>query len=97
MNHKVLYRVALFCLFSMLSAVLMHAGEQQQQSKGIVTGRIVDQQKQPYYPVAVAIEGVYIGGYTNENGVYHINDVPAGSQTIVVSGIGVKTKRCRYM
>lgn len=40
MNHKVLYRVALFCLFSMLSAVLMHAGEQQQQSKGIVTGRI---------------------------------------------------------
>ena len=48
MNHKVLYRVALFCLFSMLSAVLMHAGEQQQQSKGIVTGRIVDQQKQPY-------------------------------------------------
>ena len=55
MNHKVLYRVALFCLFSMLSAVLMHAGEQQQQSKGIVTGRIVDQQKQPYYPVAVAI------------------------------------------
>ena len=65
MNHKVLYRVALFCLFSMLSAVLMHAGEQQQQSKGIVTGRIVDQQKQPYYPVAVAIEGVYIGGYTN--------------------------------
>ena len=93
MNHKVLYRVALFCLFSMLSAVLMHAGEQQQQSKGIVTGRIVDQQKQPYYPVAVAIEGVYIGGYTNENGVYHINDVPAGSQTIVVSGIGVKTKK----
>lgn len=75
----------------------MHAGEQQQQSKGIVTGRIVDQQKQPYYPVAVAIEGVYIGGYTNENGVYHINDVPTGSQTIVVSGIGVKTKRCRYM
>lgn len=93
MNHKVLYRVALFCLFSMLSAVLMHAGEQQQQSKGIVTGRIVDQQKQPYYPVAVAIEGVYIGGYTNENGVYHINDVPTGSQTIVVSGIGVKTKK----
>ena len=39
MNHKVLYRVALFCLFSMLSAVLMHAGEQQQQSKGIVTNR----------------------------------------------------------
>ena len=63
----------------MLSAVLMHAGEQQQQSKGIVTGRIVDQQKQPYYPVAVAIEGVYIGGYTNENGVYHIND--AGGQS----------------
>ena len=31
MNHKVLYRVALFCLFFMLSAVLMHAGEQQQQ------------------------------------------------------------------
>ena len=82
MNQKVLYRVALFCLFSMLSAVLMHAGEQQQKSKGIVTGRIVDQQKQPYYPVAVAIEGVYIGGYTNENGVYHINDVPARYQMI---------------
>lgn len=55
MNHKVLYRVALFCLFSMLSAVLMHAGEQQQQSKGIVTGRIVDQQKQLQLPLKVFI------------------------------------------
>ena len=92
MNHKLLYRIFLLCFFSALSISVLHAGVQQQ-SKGTVTGRIVDREKQPYYPVAVAIEGVYIGGYTNEKGIYHINDVPAGNQTIVVSGIGVKTKK----
>ena len=71
MNHKVLYRVALFCLFSMLSAVLMHAGEQQQQSKGIVTGRIVDQQKQPYYPVAVPLK------------VFILADIPTRMEFII--------------
>lgn len=92
MNHKLLYRIFLLCFFSALSISVLHAGVQQQ-SKGTVTGRIIDREKQPYYPVAVAIEGVYIGGYTNEKGIYHINDVPAGNQTIVVSGIGVKTKK----
>ena len=61
MNHKLLYRIFLLCFFSALSISVLHAGVQQQ-SKGTVTGRIVDREKQPYYPVAVAIEGVYIGG-----------------------------------
>lgn len=93
MNHK-LYRA--FLLFGLFSTVFMNTlyGEvQQHQGKGVLTGRIVDLQNEPYYPVAVSIEGIHIGGYTNDQGVFRINDVPVGERTVVVSGLGIKTKK----
>ena len=65
----------------------------QQPSKGMITGRVIDSQSEPYYPVAVSIEGLLMGGYTNEKGNFRINDIPVGDHTLVVSGLGVKTKK----
>lgn len=85
-------RTVVFCLLLVLCSGALPA-QVRQQKKGSVTGRIVDKQQEPFYPVAVSIEGIHIGGYTNEKGIYHIKDVPAGHHTVVVSGIGVKTKK----
>lgn len=91
MNNNWCRTVAFSLLFVLcLSSLTVSA---QQQTKGSVTGRIVDKQQEPFYPVAVSVEGIHIGGYTNEKGIYHIKDVPVGNHTIVVSGIGVKTTK----
>lgn len=94
MNHKLLYKVFLYCLFSVFPMASLQAAIQQQNSnKGTVTGRVVDQDEHPYYPVAVKIESNHIGAYTDEKGIFYIQDVPAGNQILVVSGIGVKTRK----
>ncbi len=61
--------------------------------KGTVTGRVVDKQKQPYFPVTVHLEGTSNGVYTNTDGVYKLHNVTAGDRVLVVSGMGVKTKK----
>ena len=62
-----------------------------QQTKGSVTGRVVDLQRNPVYPATVAIEGTTIGGFTDESGVYKLTNTPTGSKTIVVTGVGLNT------
>lgn len=64
-----------------------------QQTKGSVTGRIIDLQKNPVYPATVAIEGTTIGGFTDESGVYKLTNVPIGNKTIIVTGVGINTTK----
>jgi len=64
-----------------------------QDNKGTIKGRILDLDKNPLYPVAVFIHGTTIGDYTDEKGFYKLENCPVGDQTIVISGIGVKTTR----
>ncbi len=67
--------------------------ENQLPGKGTVTGRVVDKQNQPYFPVTVLIEGTSNGVYTNEEGMYKLTDVSAGSHVLVVSGVGLKAEK----
>ncbi|MDR2950350.1 MAG: TonB-dependent receptor [Prevotella sp.] len=76
---------SLLCL-SLLSMPLYTVA---QQTKGSVTGRIIDLQKNPVYPATVAIEGTTIGGFTDESGVYKLTNAPIGNKTIIVTGVGI--------
>lgn len=64
-----------------------------QNSKGVITGRVIDTQKKAVQSIAVSIEGTTIGEYTNEKGEYKLTNTPVGGQTIVVSGVGIKTEK----
>ena len=92
MNH-LLYKTFLFLSFLSVGCATEMYAVIQQTSKGMITGRVIDSQSEPYYPVAVSIEGLLMGGYTNEKGNFRINDIPVGDHTLVVSGLGVKTKK----
>ena len=92
MNH-LLYKTFLFLSFLSVGCATEMYAVIQQPSKGMITGRVIDSQSEPYYPVAVSIEGLLMGGYTNEKGNFRINDIPVGDHTLVVSGLGVKTKK----
>lgn len=92
MHNRLLISLSLcFILFWMNSN--FSYSSTQQSGKTIITGRIIDAQKNPVYPVAVMIEGTTTGEYTNENGEYTISGVPSGNHVIVVSGIGVNTSK----
>ncbi len=92
MNSK-LSKFYLFCILLTSLAYQSAHSATQQQSKGIITGRVVDSNKKPVYPATISIEGVAIGEYTDENGEYKVENMPAGKQTLVVSGVGVKSKK----
>lgn len=64
-----------------------------QQTKGSVTGRVIDLQKNPVYPATVVIEGTTIGGFTDESGVYKLTNTPIGNKTIIVTGVGINTTK----
>ncbi len=62
------------------------------QNNGTVTGRIIDTNKKPVEFVKISIEKTDIGSYTNENGEYHLLNVPGGNRTIIISGVGITTQ-----
>lgn len=64
-----------------------------QQVKNSITGRVIDDQKNPVYPATVTIEGTTIGGFTDENGIYKLTNTPTGNNTIIVTGVGLNTKK----
>lgn len=62
-------------------------------SQNTVTGRVIDTRKEVVYPAVVALEGTTIGTHTDENGMYKLTNVPAGKQTLIVSGLGITAKK----
>ena len=57
-----------------------------------VTGRVVDENNQPFPGVTVMVEGTTNGTMTNVDGTFRLDNVPA-SATVVVSCVGYKTQR----
>lgn len=92
MNSK-LSKFYLFCILLISLTNLSVHSATQQQAKGRIIGRIIDSKENPVYPATISIEGVAIGEYTNENGEYTLENVPVGKQTLIVSGIGVKSTK----
>lgn len=91
MNSK-LSKFYWFCILLSITNLPLHATNQQQ-LKGSIIGRIIDSDKKPVYPATVSIEGTAIGEYNNEKGEYKLNNIPEGKQVLIVSGMGIKSKR----
>lgn len=92
MNSKLSKFYLFFILLTSLTNLPLHSATQQQ-AKGNIIGRIIDSKENPVYPATISIEGMTMGEYTNENGEYKLDNIPAGKQTLIISGIGVKSKK----
>jgi|SRR6476661_559597 len=60
---------------------------------GSVSGRVTDDKNEGVPGATVLIEGTTIGGSSNVDGTYSIQNVPAGNQTLVISYVGYTTVR----
>lgn len=82
---------------SCISAVLLLfalplVGAAQAQSTGTVTGRVVDAETDaPLSGVNVTLQRSNVGAATNENGQFHLPDVPVGADTLLVQFVGYRT------
>ena len=62
------------------------------QQGGTVTGRVLDSQSGlPLAAVQVFISALDLGGLTQQNGRYLLQNVPAGTHTVTVARIGYRT------
>lgn len=64
----------------------------QNNKTGNINGRVIDDSTHPIEFVSVAIKGTTIGQLTDENGEFSLPNILAGSQTIIVSGVGIKAQ-----
>lgn len=77
-----------------LAVVTLTTLNAQTASSGTVVGRVSDSTTQLALGGArVAVEGTLIETYTNPSGNYVLNNVPAGSQTVVISYVGYPEAR----
>jgi TonB-linked SusC/RagA family outer membrane protein len=58
------------------------------QERGTITGRVVDANAQPVRGVLVVIAGTTLSELTNQDGLYRIVNVPAGSREVRVTVLG---------
>lgn len=68
-----------------------------QQKAGTVEGRITTSDGKPATEVTVRIKGNNDGTYTNRQGYYRLQNIPAGSQLIEVSAVGVQTEEKKIL
>ena len=64
----------------------------QNNKTGNINGRVIDDSAHPIEFVSVAIKGTTIGQLTDENGEFSLPNILAGSQTIIMSGVGIKAQ-----
>lgn len=57
-----------------------------------ISGRIVDEQRQPLPGATVSLEGLGLGSTTDVAGRYTIKQAPAGSAVLVVQSVGFKAQ-----
>ena len=60
---------------------------------GSVSGRVTDAKNEGIPGATVLVEGTSLGGSSNVDGTYSIQNVPAGAQTLVVSFVGYNSMR----
>ena len=62
------------------------------QQGGTVTGRVLDSRSgQPVAAAQVFISALDVGGLTQQNGRYLLQNIPAGTHTLSVTRIGFRT------
>ncbi|MDU0371535.1 SusC/RagA family TonB-linked outer membrane protein [Hymenobacter endophyticus] len=88
MKHPYLAKLALPLLCAGVSVSSAYA-----QGTGTVSGRILDEKGEGMPGVTVIIEGTTLGGSTNSDGTFSIQNVPAGPRTLVLSFVGYTTQR----
>lgn len=59
-------------------------------SSGVISGKIISDDKKAVEYATVRLKGTSYGGHTDQQGIYHIK-APAGNYTLVVSAVGYKT------
>ncbi|CCH55344.1 TonB-dependent siderophore receptor [Fibrisoma limi BUZ 3] len=60
----------------------------QTSTTGIIIGKVNDHNGQPLPQVNVRLSGTQFGTLTNEQGTYQLNNVPAGTYTLIISRMG---------
>lgn len=78
--------------FLMLGALLVPTSAALAQT-GTVTGRVVDQDGKAIAGATVRVEGTTLGTLTDALGNYTLQQVPTGSQTVIVEMLGMRTLR----
>ncbi|NVO85616.1 SusC/RagA family TonB-linked outer membrane protein [Hymenobacter terrestris] len=63
------------------------------QGIGTVSGRVLDEKGEGLPGVTVLIDGTSVGGSTNGDGTFLIQNAPTGPQTLVISFVGFSTQR----
>lgn len=87
MQHKHLF-VWCLCFF-----IFNQYSFSQNNRAGSIEGRVVDERSQPIETALVQVKGTTKGEYTNDKGYYRISGIPAGNQTLVITGMGLKEKK----
>ena len=91
MQTRFRFRV-LSALGALVTALLLVVPSLGAQQGGTVTGRVVNASSgQPLAAVQVFISSLDLGGLTQQNGRYLLQNVPAGTHTLSVSRIGYRT------
>lgn len=88
MKHPYLAKLALPLLCAGVSVSSAYA-----QGIGTVSGRVLDEKGEGMPGVTVLIEGTNLGGSTNSDGSFSIQNVPSGQHTLVMSFVGYTTQR----
>ncbi|WP_426491164.1 SusC/RagA family TonB-linked outer membrane protein [Hymenobacter sp. 102] len=88
MKHPYLAKLALPLLCAGVSVSSAYA-----QGTGTVSGRVLDEKGEGMPGVTVLIEGTTLGGSTNSDGTFSIQNVPSGPHTLVMSFVGYTTQR----
>ena len=78
MKNILLFPAIFICLFA-------------QAQTGSISGSVLSAQHEPIEFANVALKGTTIGSSTGQDGKFHIDNVPAGNHTLVVSSIGYST------
>lgn len=64
---------------------------------GSIQGNVIDGESvKPLQNIFVQVEGEKAGAYTNEEGTFLLNNVPAGNGVLIFSGEGFKTKQLEF-
>ncbi|MBF9140441.1 SusC/RagA family TonB-linked outer membrane protein [Hymenobacter properus] len=88
MKHHYLAKLLFLLLFAAFGLPLAA-----QAQTGSVSGRITDGKNEGIPGATVLIDGTTLGGSSNVDGTYSIQNVPAGPQTLVISFVGYNSVR----
>jgi len=86
MKHKKLLLIPAIFLFYTLQ-IFGQTGE------GTIRGQVTDTLDNPISNINIALQNTQKGASTDANGRYRITGVPAGTHTLVVTGIGFEVKK----